>query len=298
MSRNLLAVSVACLAILSLTLMDSVIKALTTAFSTPQILMIRYGFGLAFAGGWFLLKRPGLPSRTQLAGHVTRTLTMLLTGGLFFYALARIPIAELFVITFLAPLFISLLGRLMLGERLSPLVGVGIALGFSGVVAIIASDPAARLSGGAWDGMAAALLSPVTYAFAFVLLRRQAGTEPPARIVFMQTVIGAALLTPFVLPTMPAVSGPALLMALAVGGLGTAGLLLLAYAMSLAEAARVSVAEYTGLLWAALIGWFIFGEAVRPVVWLGAVLIITGCLLAMHGRKPASVTPPAGEGAA
>jgi S-adenosylmethionine uptake transporter len=138
----------------------------------------------------------------------------------------------------------------------------------------------------------------VTYAFAFVLLRKQAGSEPPARIVFMQTAIGVALVAPLVLPTMPVPTGVTLLQAITVGGLGTAGMLLLAYAMSLAEAARVSVAEYTGLVWAALIGWFVFGESVRPAVWIGAILIIGGCLLAMSGRRAEPVRPSAGEGAA
>jgi S-adenosylmethionine uptake transporter len=51
------------------------------------------------------------------------------------------------------------------------------------------------------------------------------------------------------------------------------------------------VTEYTGLIWAALIGWAVFAEEVRATVWIGAALIIAGCLLAMRGKAEAPVTP-------
>jgi S-adenosylmethionine uptake transporter len=39
----------------------------------------------------------------------------------------------------------------------------------------------------------------------------------------------------------------------------------------------VSVAEYSGIIWAALIGFVFFAETPRPMVWIGAVLVIAGC---------------------
>jgi S-adenosylmethionine uptake transporter len=293
MSRNIRALAIACLAIFLLTVMDAVIKDMRGTLGALQVLQVRYGAGIAFATAWFFLMRPGLPDGRQTLSHAIRTVTMMTAGGFFFYALGRMPIAELFAITFLAPLFIALLGRVFLREPLAPTVGIGIAFGFAGVIVIIASDPSARFTGGQWDGLAAAFMAPIAYAVAFVLLRKQAGSEPAARIVFMQTLIGACLISPFVLPTMPALTMDMAVKAAAIGALGTAGLLLLAYAASLAEAARVSVAEYTGLVWAALIGWVIFDEPTRLAMWIGAALIIGGCLLAMRGKARAPLTPPA-----
>jgi S-adenosylmethionine uptake transporter len=57
-------------------------------------------------------------------------------------------------------------------------------------------------------------------------------------------------------------------------------------AFARAEAAKVIVAEYSGLIWAALIGYIAFAETPRAMVWLGAVLVIAGCLAVVRA-KPA-----------
>jgi drug/metabolite transporter (DMT)-like permease len=297
MPRDASALAIACLAIFLLTVMDAVIKGLTATFGVHHILLMRYGFGGIVAGLWFAMRRPGWPTGAQWQGHALRTGVMLVTASLFFYALGRVPLAELFVIVFLAPLFVAILGYFMLGEALTSRTAAGIGLGFLGLLAIVLSDPAARLTGGAWDGVAAALLSSLTYALASVLLRKVATQEPASRIVFVQSLIGLPLLALVALPTMPPLDAATLPMGMAVGLLGAVGSLMLSYAFSRAEAARVSTTEYTGLIWAALIGWLVFAEEVRPTVWIGAALIIAGCLLAMRGKPKAPATPPAGSAA-
>ncbi len=46
-----------------------------------------------------------------------------------------------------------------------------------------------------------------------------------------------------------------------------------------AEAAKVAVAEYTGLIWAAILGYVFFAEVPRSMVWVGGGLVIAGCLI-------------------
>jgi len=278
------AIAIATLGILLLTVMDAIIKSLSAEFSALQIMYFRNVTGMFFAGLFFLAMKPGWPNREQLRNHALRSSIMLCTGLMFFYALGQIPLAELFVYTFTAPIFVALLGSLLLKERLTGPVVAGLALGFVGIIAIVATDPAARFGSGSSMGVAAALLSPILYALAMVLLRLHSGNEPVSRIVFLQSLLIRSVIVPLAAFTTPLPTGVNLWKVLALGILGTAGNALLATAFKKAEAGKVAVSEYTGLIWAALIGYAFFSETPRMMVWVGAALVITGCLIVARGR--------------
>jgi len=279
------AIAIATLGILLLTVMDALIKSLSARFTAVEIMYFRNLAGVACAGVLFLIMRPGWPTGAQLKHHALRSAIMLCTGLLFFYALGRMPLAELFVYTFTAPIFVALFGWVLLKERLSEPVLIGLGLGFAGIVAIVATDPSARFGGGGAPALAAALLSPLLYAFAMVLLRRQAGGEPAARIVFVQALLISVLIVPIAAFTTPMPMGFDVWKVLALGVLGTAGNLLLTAAFKRAEAAKVAVSEYTGLIWAAILGFVFFGETPRAMVWVGAALVIAGCVVVARGRR-------------
>ncbi len=284
MTSDRAAIAIATLGILLLTVMDAIIKSLSAEFSALQIMYFRNVTGMFFAGLFFLAMKPGWPNREQLRNHALRSSIMLCTGLMFFYALGQIPLAELFVYTFTAPIFVALLGSLLLKERLTGPVVAGLALGFVGIIAIVATDPAARFGSGSSMGVAAALLSPILYALAMVLLRLHSGNEPVSRIVFLQSLLIRSVIVPLAAFTTPLPTGVNLWKVLALGILGTAGNALLATAFKKAEAGKVAVSEYTGLIWAALIGYAFFSETPRMMVWVGAALVITGCLIVARGR--------------
>jgi drug/metabolite transporter (DMT)-like permease len=287
LSSDRTAMLLALAAIFLLTVMDSIIKSLAVRFNAAEIMFFRQGIGAFFAFGLFVWFRPGWPSRAQWKGHFTRTLIMMATGLMFFHALGKMPLAELFVYTFTAPMFVALFGGLILKERLTGPVALGLGLGFCGILVIVLTDPNARFGGGSPDGLAAAILSPITYALAMVLLRKQAGSEPVPRIVFVQSLITAGLISVFVLPAPPALEGGDIAKAVAIAALGTVGNFLLAMAFSKAEAAKVIVAEYTGMIWAALLGFVFFAETPRLMVWIGGALVIVGCAAVARGRREA-----------
>jgi drug/metabolite transporter (DMT)-like permease len=291
------AITLATVAIFLLTMMDAIIKSLSVDFNAFDIMYFRTVTGLCCAGILFVWFRPGLPTFEQLKGHGLRSGIMLATGLMFFHALGHMPLAELFVYTFTAPIFVALFGALILKERLTGPVLIGLALGFVGIITILATDPTARFGTGSTSGLIAGILSPITYALAMVLLRKQAGSEPVARIVFMQSVLISCAIVPFMVFSTRLPVGLEIGKVLAIGILGTAGNFILATAFSRAEAAKVAIAEYTGLIWAALIGYAFFAETPRMVVWIGAGMIILGCAVVARGKKvklasaPVSVSP-------
>lgn len=288
------AILLALCAIFLLTVMDALIKSLAVRFNTIELMFLRHGFGVFFAAGLFFWLKPGWPEPAQWRRHVLRSAIMMATGLMFFHALGRMPLAELFVYTFTAPIFTALFGRVILGERLAATTGLGLVLGFGGILAIVLTDPNARFGGASWDGLAAAILSPITYALAMVLLRKQAGSEPVPRIVFVQSLLTAGTMTLLLLPAPPIPQGDDIAKALAAAALGTLGGFLLTMAFSRAEAAKVIVAEYSGLIWAALLGLVFFAETPRPMVWVGAALVISGCIVVSRAKRTEGPAPTAG----
>ena len=62
------------------------------------------------------------------------------------------------------------------------------------------------------------------------------------------------------------------------------GVLLFAFAYARGEASYLAVTEYSGFIWAAILGWLIFAEPVSPYTLLGASMIVAGCIFAARDK--------------
>lgn len=274
-------------AIALLTGMDVLIKSLAPFYSASQISFMRSA-GLVF---WMtpivLAVRPGWPNPKRFKAHALRAALMVVTTITFFYALGKMPMAELFALAMTSPLFIALFSALFLREKVRPILMAALGLGFLGMLVVVWNG-GAGFAGGDVGGLAlaSALLSPVAYALGIVLLRSQAGNEAGTLIVLVQGLFLTLFLTPLVAIDF---APPANLVDWAkfagIGFLAATGHLCITYTLSRASAPRFAVLEYTGLLWAAAFGYFIFGETPGLSVWLGAGLIILGCILVMRARE-------------
>jgi S-adenosylmethionine uptake transporter len=266
-----------------LCLLDTVVKGLSADFSTIQIVCLRFMMTCVWLGLWLAVRRAGWPSFNRLGVHAVRALTVIAASGSFFYALGRMPFAELFAICLTSPLFMALFGAIFLRERVRLSIAGAIAIGFAGVIVIVGdgfgsaqtTDPTA---------LVAALLSPIVYASNIVILRAQTAHESPDMIVLMQSLCAGLFTLPVAaLDFHPLTLDTALLFVL-IGLLGASGHLLFAYALSRTSAARFSIVEYTGLLWAAVFGYIFFAEVPKLTVWIGAALIIAACLLVLREK--------------
>jgi S-adenosylmethionine uptake transporter len=270
---------VACLAIAVLTGMDAFVKGLSERYPTLQVTFLRFLFAAGLSAVLFAAVRPGRPSRAAYRLNILRGVFVALTATSFFYAIAALPLADVFAITYVAPILVALFSIPFLGERPGARVAIALLLGFMGVLATIGTLDFGAGGGRRIAGALAALFSAVTYALVLVLLRKQAQRDPPVTIVLFHAAVPATLLlVPAILVWQPLAASDAALFLL-VGGLGVAGHLLLTRAFARAEASRLAPTEYTGIVWAALIGLTIFGEVPTWTTALGAILIVGGCLM-------------------
>jgi S-adenosylmethionine uptake transporter len=271
-----------------LTVMDSVAKEMSQHHSTLDVVSIRYVSGLFWSGLAALFIRPPMPDAAMVRAHSIRAIFFGSTSFLFFYALKVLPIVETLVFTYVSPIFMALLGWIVLKEKVPKSTAIAIVISFVGVLVI-----AGGKNGGSLDisadliGIFAALGSSATYALSMVLLRARTGTDAIATIVVLQTVLTSLLVLPLAFyfgdPIGTVLSDWPL--ALLFGLLGTGGQFAMATALRSAPAARIGVVDYTSLVWASLFGMMIFGEWPGVSVYVGAALIIVASFLLLRQKK-------------
>jgi S-adenosylmethionine uptake transporter len=281
--------AVAVLGIALFSTMDALMKGLALALGAYNALLWRTLAGALLGALLFFGRRSRWPVRGTLRVHLLRGTMSSVMAVLFFWGLARVPMAQAIALAFIAPLIALYLAALLLKEKIQARAILASAVGFAGVVVILAGQIGARMGPEALQGSVAILLSAGLYAANIVLMRRQALLAGPMEVAFFMSAImsGCFLLAAPFLAQVPAVAHwPAILGA---AGLAFASLMLLAWAYARAEAQHLAPVEYTGFVWAAFYGWAIFAEPVRPFTLAGAAMIVGACLIAARATPAAEV---------
>jgi S-adenosylmethionine uptake transporter len=211
---------------------------------------------------------PVLPGWTAL-----RSASALVNGVLGAYAFSVLPLAQAYAVFFLMPLMIALLAVPMLGERLDAARGLAILVGFAGVV--VALDPERAAPG---PGHLAALAAAGLGAMNYVILRRTGAVESPGVLLLYPAGVQLAA----VALAMPALwvpmTGQAWLLTSLMGAQVFLGGLLIIAAYRLAPAIVVAPMQYSQILWAAVLGAVVFGEAMTTRTIAGISIIIAAGL--------------------
>jgi len=187
-----------------------------------------------------------------------------------FAAFAMMPMADTTVLLFASSLFIPVLGLLILKESVGPWRWGAVIIGFIGVA--IMAQPSGNVP---TLGIALALGAAFMHAGLQIILRYLGGYERPETITFYFFLIGtvvAALPMPWV-GRMPATNELPLLLGIGLAGAGAQWTLSIAFRN--AQAAIVTVFNYSSIVWATLFGWLIWSEWPTSLVMLGAGIVIT-----------------------
>ena len=271
---------VASLGIALFSTMDALMKGLALGIGTYNALLWRTLAGTLIAGAVFLARRSRWPSREAMRVHLTRGGMGSVMALLFFWGLARVPMAQAIALAFVAPLVALYLAAVMLKERIERSAVLASLLGFAGVVVILAAQAKADLGPHALEGSLAILASASLYAWNIILMRQQAQLAKPIEIAFFTSLVMVACflaVAPFLAEAPPAAQWPPIL---AAATLAFASLILLSWAYARAQAQHLAPVEYTGFLWASIFGFLFFSEPVRPATLIGAAMIVAACLVA------------------
>ena len=211
--------------------------------------------------------------RTQRFGlHCVRNAFHFTAQNLWFYAVAYIPLAQLFAIEFTTPIWIALLAPLLLGEVMTRWRVIAAMLGFTGIL-VIAQPGISPLN----EGHLTAALSTIGFAGSIMMTKALSRTETTWTILFWltatQVVYGAIAVGWDGDVTLPSMD--TLPWVIAVGICGLTAHICLTTALTLAPASVVAPMDFSRLPIIAIVGWLVYAEAIGPVVILGAALILT-----------------------
>ncbi len=228
-------------------------------------------------------------------GHALRSLSGTVSMFFLFAALTMIPLADVTAITFTAPMFITVLAMVFLGERIHRYRWTALILGFVGVLIMI--GPHLSFGAGNSLGSLAALGAAAFAAIAMTSLRAMSSAEHAITITFYfsLTFMLCAALTAIQGWPMPT-STQFLLIVLA-GLFGVFGQLLMTYSYRYAEASTIAPLEYASLIMALILGYVFFDEMPNLSVWIGAPLVICAGLIVLwreHSLKK-QISPPGPE---
>lgn len=213
-------------------------------------------------------------------GQIVRGILFLIGSIFIVWSLGELPLATAVTMLFASPIFMVVLSAPLLGERIGRHRWVAVLGGFAGVLIIM------RPGGEAFQW---ALLLPVlgalVNALRDVLTRRLSRTETSIAILFWSNIIlmaGGLATAPF---GWAPVSASAALWFLAAGIFNGTAHFCIIEALRTGEASVVAPIRYTALLWAAAIGFFVWGELPDFWLWTGAAVIVGSSLYMIRGER-------------
>ena len=284
--------------LLSFCVMAVSIRSLSGALSIVEILTVRSAVGLAIVLA-VLAVRPEFRtaiSRRRLGLHFLRNSIHFGSQYLWAMSLLLLPLATVFALEFTMPAWTILLAPIFLQERMTASRIGEVVLGLAGVLVILrpgieSFQPAALL----------VLVAALGYATQNIATKKLTKTESTFAIVFWMNVIQLAL--GLVGAGFGFVSKIGIEQLPAIAGLGTAGLFAhfcLSNAFRAGDASIVVPLDFMRIPLIAVVGWWLYGEALDAFVFAGAGLIITGIVWNLRSesqRRIVVALPAAGAGA-
>lgn len=279
--------------------MSVCIKYASDHFATIELVCYRGAIGIAFMAA--LCRAQGVRLATPVPMmHVWRSVVGVLSLAAWFYAIGKLPLATAMTLNYMSGVWVAaflvggtlVLGRVQDAGRQGPIV-LTVLAGFAGVVMMLRPTIEQNQLFAGVIG----LLSGLGAAFAYMQVAAlgRAG-EPEARTVFYFSV-GAAVAGAIgmLFSGASAWVWPHALWLLPIGILAALGQLCMTRAYSKGAPLIVANLQYSGIVFAALYGLFLFGDQLPLIGWIGMALIIVSGIAATTLRSRTLPNPPAEE---
>jgi len=275
-------IALMCGAVGCFSFLDASAKYLGRHMDMLEVIWARYTFAFLLALIVYNpLSRPGLMRTVRPGLQIGRSILLLGSTGLNFFALKYLPLDQALAITFSTPFFVAALAGPVLGEWVGPRRWAAIGVGFIGVLVVTrpgfgAVHPAALLSTGA-------ALCYAAYALTTRILAR---TDSNQTTLFYSNLVGAIVMLPAVLVvgTLPENFLIGALM-VATGALASIGHFLLIVAHRLAPASVLSPFIYSQLVWTVALGYVVFADVPSRWTMTGAGIVIASGLYLLHRER-------------
>ena len=250
--------------------LTALVKFMAADIPAAQSAFLRYATGLIFVGPMLYSVRKERMDAPTLRAFGYRGLVHTLAVMMWFYAMTRIPLAEVSAMGYLSPIYVSIGAALFLGEslRLRRILAIGIAI----LGALIILRPGLRELN---SGHLAMLFTAMFFAVSYLLAKRVSGTASPTMVVSMLSITVTVGLAPFAYAVWEPVTAAEVLWFALIAAFATLGHYLMTLAFAAAPITVTQPVTALQLVWSVAIGALFFAEPVDPWVILGGALVVS-----------------------
>ncbi len=274
MSNNKLAVFLIITSVFFGTVMLSFLKIAQEDVNVYVAGFFRFFLGLVIILPYIVKKKDDVLKTTHLKQHFLRAMLGLPAMLLYFSALVLLPIEKLTAISFVVPLIVTILAVFFLGEKIYIYRTLALILGFSGMLVIIRPG-FVDISIGVYMVLFSALLWSIN-----IIITKKISKDDSAITILAYQSIFMSLLSFFVVLffwEMPSLETFIYLILSAI--CGTVLHLTLNHAFKLVDVSMTQPYSFLNLVFASIIGFFVFDEIPDLYTWIGAIIIFTGVLI-------------------
>ncbi|MEE1568621.1 MAG: DMT family transporter [Alphaproteobacteria bacterium] len=261
--------------------LTGVVRHMSAGLHPFEIAFFRSFFGLLILAPWLMRSGLGVLRTKRLGLYTLRCALGVATMLMWFTAISMVPLADAVALGFTSPLFVILGAALFLGEVVRGRRLGATLCGFAGALIIL------RPGSGVLDlGAVLVLLSAVTLAGANLSVKELSRTESVQAIVTYMVIFMVPLTFIPALLVWQTPTPAQLAELLGLAAVATLGNYAMTRAVAVADASSVMPYDYARLPFAALIGFFVFGETSDAATWIGAgVIAVASLYLAHHESK-------------
>lgn len=265
--------------------MSLIVKVLGTRLPTAEIVFVRCAVTLVIS--YAMVRAAGIPIRGKRK-------TLLVLRGLagfgalfcFFFAVTRLPLADVTVIHFTNPVFTAVLAAVFLKEPMGRRELIGLPLCVAGVAFV--AQPAVLFGEGARNldvvAVVVALVAAILSSVAYTTVRKLRETDDPLVIVFYFPLVATPASIPFMIGNAVWPTPFEWLLLVGVGVVTQIGQIFLTKGLHREKAGRAMSMSYVQVIFAAAWGFLFFHDVPNSLSIVGAVLILLGMLLVSRTR--------------
>ncbi len=251
-----------------------------------EVMFFRSFFAIIPVGIWLLLRNEarGAFRTSRPFANVKRAILGLTSTILAFMAVQNLPLADAITLQYSQPLFVVAFSAMFLSERVGVFRWGAVIFGFLGVLVVtwprltLLSGGLSGLRQGEVIGIGAALAASATIAVVLLVIRDLVRTEKPTTITLYSWLVTSSLLALTASNGWVPLTMLETVILIACGILGGLVQLLMAVSLKFAPASATASFEYTSLILAMTIGYYVFGDAVNLSTLFGGLMVIVSGL--------------------
>ncbi|GAB4244242.1 MAG: DMT family transporter [Ekhidna sp.] len=202
---------------------------------------------------------------------------------IYFSLLQQIPLATASTLQYLAPIFTTVIGIFMVGEKVRKIQWVFFAMSFAGILIIQGFDP--RISG---IHLIMGVSASVFMGFAYNFIRKLKTNEHPLVIIFYFPLVMLPISAVWSLFVWVQPVGWDWLVLILVGVFTQIAQFLMTKAYQQEELNKVSILTYIGIVYSLVFGYFLFDETYNWITYSGMALVLMGVILNVVLKKKAA----------